>query len=179
MNEIAMIARTLQERCRYVATHVMENPTTGCVAAASALNDAAAHIDAQDAKLKEAGERAAEREAKLVSALWSVPKEKLVRELQDDYVVAQDLLANLDAFKSWMYDAPQGEEEGPQPGPTPTINVGDVVCLKAGGPLMTVAEIGLGTGQQGVRCEWHDKRGAPETRNYHPSMLRVRQEATA
>lgn len=56
---------------------------------------------------------------------------------------------------------------------TESFEVGATVCLKSGGPLMTVAFIGRGVMVEGqaARCEWIDSDGKPQAREYPVAAL--------
>jgi uncharacterized protein YodC (DUF2158 family) len=48
------------------------------------------------------------------------------------------------------------------------MNIGDVVQLRSGGPIMTVREI---TGEF-AKCDWFDDKGNPSTRPFPIASLR-------
>lgn len=54
------------------------------------------------------------------------------------------------------------------------FKVGDVVCLKSGGPSMTVEEIGeyFGTSGTHVKCTWFDG-GKRMSEIFHPDTLKL------
>ena len=55
------------------------------------------------------------------------------------------------------------------------FNVGDVVCLRSGGPRMTVESVGdfsdTGGPEKGVMCTWFDNHQHMKRQHYDARML--------
>ena len=51
------------------------------------------------------------------------------------------------------------------------FKVGDIVCLKSGGPDMTVVEYSSINGTDKVKCRWFDKELHMYTETFYPKKL--------
>ena len=52
-----------------------------------------------------------------------------------------------------------------------SLNPGDVVQVKSGGPKMTVITVGDNYGSPVVWCEWFDEKGEPKKSSFAPSSV--------
>jgi uncharacterized protein YodC (DUF2158 family) len=52
------------------------------------------------------------------------------------------------------------------------FQIGDVVQLKSGGPLMTVNEVGENYGVPTVFCAWFDSKENEKSSGFRPELLR-------
>ena len=51
------------------------------------------------------------------------------------------------------------------------LQVGELVRLKSGGPLMTVSTLTDADGEVLVRCCWHDRAGTIQSLDFMPELL--------